>query len=155
MVFCLVVCFGVNLFVSIFLCSVLFREVLLPHCRFKGYNAINTYLPTSRFRNACHKAHLACWVSILNQSINQSTLWRLCESGKVLVCRFGFCSDIFVGRTRLVDIWCPETAKMCTLNILKKAAFFLSFFRDSCQTYVHFCLECARKFRHEVLWCNG
>ena len=45
MVFCLVVCFGVNLFVTIFLCSVLFREVLLPHCRFKGYNAINTWIP--------------------------------------------------------------------------------------------------------------
>ena len=42
MVFCLVVCFGVNLFVTIFLCSVLFREVLLPHCRFKGY--CNKYL---------------------------------------------------------------------------------------------------------------
>ena len=51
MVFCLVVCFGVNLFVTIFLCSVLFREVLLPHCRFKGYNAIKYLIPdTSPFQ---------------------------------------------------------------------------------------------------------
>ena len=45
MVFCLVVCFGVNLFVTIFSVQFLFREVLLPHCRFKGYNAIKYLIP--------------------------------------------------------------------------------------------------------------
>ena len=46
MVFCLVVCFGVNSLVLSFSVQFLFREVLLPHCRFKGYNAIK-YLNTT------------------------------------------------------------------------------------------------------------
>ena len=50
MVFCLVVCFGVNLFVTIFLCSVFVSRSLLPHCRFKGYNAIK-YL---KYLNTMH-----------------------------------------------------------------------------------------------------
>ena len=69
MVFCLVVCFGVNLFVTIFLCSVLFREVLLPHCRFKGYNATGLEKSAAIRPFATKKSRLASEKILLADSL--------------------------------------------------------------------------------------
>ena len=69
MVFCLVVWFGVNLFVTIFLCSILFREVLLPHCRFKGYNAIKYLIPDTQNVDAAWSAWQGVFLEILYKHV--------------------------------------------------------------------------------------
>ena len=62
MVFCLVVCFGVNLFVTIFLCSVFVSRSLLPHCRFKGYNAIKYLkIPTALSKKRNRGSGVSNW----------------------------------------------------------------------------------------------
>ena len=58
--FCLVVCFAVNLFVTIFSVQLLFRKVVLLHCRFKGYNAkTQTHLFKQDYRKSI-TTYLSC-----------------------------------------------------------------------------------------------